>query len=152
MLFSSTLTVVNVLNVLIEKVTFGNILGISKTLDNKLSPHCSSINYFNHIYEVLLGFETSHKLSVIRRPLIHFHVLPIEEEHSRWNITDVKIVRVNGSSVHIYQIHGSHSTQVRRRLRRNIIWLQTDRILISPKPEPTPSLQYFLLLGLLLFC
>ena len=65
---SSTLTVVNVLNVLIEKVIFGNILGINRTLDNKFSPHCSSINYFNQIYEVLFGFETSHKLSVIWRP------------------------------------------------------------------------------------
>lgn len=66
--FSSPLTVANMLNVLIEKVIFGNILGIDRTLDNKFSPHCSSINYFNQIYEVLFGFETSHKLSVIWRP------------------------------------------------------------------------------------
>lgn len=66
--FSPALTVVNVLNVLIEKVIFGNILGINWTLDNKFSPHCSSINYFNQIYEVLFGFETSHKFSVIWRP------------------------------------------------------------------------------------
>lgn len=62
---------VNVLNVLIEKVIFGNILGINWTLDNKFSPHCASINYFNQIYEVLFGFETSHKFSVIWRPGEH---------------------------------------------------------------------------------
>lgn len=56
-------------------------------------------------------------------PIIHFHMLPIEEKHSRWNITDVKIVRVNGSSVHIYQINSSHFTQVRRGLRK----LQRER-------------------------
>lgn len=56
------------LNVLIEEVVFGNILGINRTLHNKFPPHCASINYFNQIYEVLFGFETSHKLSVIWRP------------------------------------------------------------------------------------
>lgn len=66
--FSSTLTAVNLLNVLIEQVVFGNILGINGTLDNKFSPHCSSINYFNQIYKVLFGFETSHKLGVIWGP------------------------------------------------------------------------------------
>lgn len=69
--FSSSLTAVNVLNVLIEKVIFGNILGINRTLDNKLPPHCSSIDYFNQIYEVLFGFEASHKLSVIWRSRHH---------------------------------------------------------------------------------
>lgn len=69
--FSSTLTAVNLLNVLIEQVVFGNILGINGTLDNKFSPHCSSINYFNQIYKVLFGFETSHKLGVIWGPEQH---------------------------------------------------------------------------------
>lgn len=68
---SPSLVRVTVLNVLIEKVIFGNILGINRTLDSKFSPHCSSINYFNQIYEVLFGFETSHKLSVIWRPRRH---------------------------------------------------------------------------------
>lgn len=118
---SPSLIRVTVLNVLIEKVIFGNILGINRTLDNKFSPHCSSINYFNQIYEVLFGFETSHKLSVIWRPIIHFHMLPIEEKHSRWNVTDVKIVCINWSLVHIYQVYRGHFTQVRRGLRKNII-------------------------------
>ena len=69
--FPSSLTAVNVLNVLIEKVIFENILGINRTLDNKLPPHCSSIDYFNQIFEVLFGFEASHKLSVIWRSRQH---------------------------------------------------------------------------------
>lgn len=66
--FSSSPTAADVLNVLIEKVIFGDILGVNRTLDNKFSPHGSPVDYFNQIYEVLFSFETSHKLSVIWRP------------------------------------------------------------------------------------
>lgn len=58
----------SVLNVLIEEVIFGDILGINRTLDNKFSPHCSPVDDFNQIHEVLFGFEASYKFSVIRRP------------------------------------------------------------------------------------
>lgn len=58
----------SVLNVLIEEIIFGDILGINRTLDNKFSPHCSPVDDFNQIHEVLFGFEASYKFSVIRRP------------------------------------------------------------------------------------
>lgn len=50
--------------------------------------------------------------SQLNLPIIHFHVLPIEEKHSRGNITDVKILRVNRSVVHIYQVNSRHLTEV----------------------------------------
>lgn len=61
-------TAMSVLNVLIEEVIFGDILGINRTLDNKFPPHCSPVDDFNQIHEVLFGFEASYKFSVIRRP------------------------------------------------------------------------------------
>lgn len=67
MLLSSP-TAVSVLNVLIEEVIFGYVLGINRTLDNKFPPHRSPVDDFNQIYEVLFGFEASYKFSVIRRP------------------------------------------------------------------------------------
>lgn len=56
------------LNVLIEEVIFGYVLGINRTLDNKFSPHGSPVDDFNQIYEVLFGFEASYEFSVIWRP------------------------------------------------------------------------------------
>lgn len=61
-------TAVSVLNVLIEEVIFGDVLGINRTLDDKFAPHCSPVDDFNQIYEVLFGFEASYEFSVIRRP------------------------------------------------------------------------------------
>lgn len=59
---------VSVLNVLVEEVIFGYVLGINRTLDNKFSPHRSPVDDFNQVYEVLFGFEASYEFSVIRRP------------------------------------------------------------------------------------
>lgn len=64
----SSPTAVSVLNVLIEEVIFGDVLGINRTLDDKFAPHCSPVDDFNQIYEVLFGFEASYEFSVIRRP------------------------------------------------------------------------------------
>lgn len=108
----SSLQQQRVLNVLIEEVVFGYVLGVNRTLNNKFSSHCSPVDDFNQIYKVLFGFEASYEFSVIRRPIIHFHVLPIEEKYGRGNITDVKILCINWSVVHIHQVDGSHFTQV----------------------------------------
>lgn len=56
------------LNVLIEEVVFGYVLGVNRTLNNKFSSHSSPVDDFNQIYEVLFGFEASYEFSVIRRP------------------------------------------------------------------------------------
>lgn len=64
----SSPTAASALNVLIEEVIFGYVLGINRTLDNKFSPHRSPVDDFNQIYEVLFGFEASYEFSVIRRP------------------------------------------------------------------------------------
>lgn len=45
-------------------------------------------------------------------------MLPIEEKYSRWNITDVKILRVDRGVGHIYQVYSGHFTQVRSGLRK----------------------------------
>lgn len=74
----SSPTAVSVLNVLIEEVIFGNILGINRTLDNKFSPHCSPVDDFNQIHEVLFGFEASYKFSVIWRPAVEREVTMVK--------------------------------------------------------------------------
>lgn len=73
------------------------------------------VSYRNCLKET---FQTAINSCQPNLPIIHFHMLPIEEKYSRWNITDVKIVCINWSLVHIYQIYSSHFTQVRRGLRK----------------------------------
>lgn len=67
----------SVLNVLIEEVIFGDILGINRTLDNKFPPHCSPVDDFNQIHKVLFGFEASYKFSMIRRPAAHREITTV---------------------------------------------------------------------------
>lgn len=56
-----------ILNTMVEKIIFGNILRINGTLDNHLPSHGSSVYNFNQIHEILLGLEAAHKLGVIWR-------------------------------------------------------------------------------------
>lgn len=56
-----------ILNTMVEKVIFGNILWINGTLHNHLTTHGSSIDNFNQIHEILLGLEAAHKFGVIWR-------------------------------------------------------------------------------------
>lgn len=54
-----------ILNTMVQKIIFGNILRINGTLHNHLPTHSSSINNFNQIHEILLGLEAAHKFGVI---------------------------------------------------------------------------------------
>ena len=44
-------------------------------------------------------------------PPVHFHVLPVEEEYGGRNEGDIKVLRVDGHSLHIYNIHVRHLGQ-----------------------------------------
>lgn len=69
---------------MIEKIIFGNILRINRTLDNHLPTHCSSVYHFNQIHEILLGLEAAHKLGVIWRAegkLIYSNISPSDIEY-----------------------------------------------------------------------
>lgn len=55
-----------ILNSMVEKVIFRNILRINRTLDNHLPTHGSSVYDLNQIHEILLGLEAADKLGVIR--------------------------------------------------------------------------------------
>ncbi len=55
-----------VLNSMVEKIIFGNILRIYGTLDNHLPTHGSSVYDLNQVHEILLGLEATDKLGVIR--------------------------------------------------------------------------------------
>lgn len=54
-----------ILNAMVEKVIFWNVLRINGTLDNHLPPHGASVYDLNQIHEILFGFEASDKLGVI---------------------------------------------------------------------------------------
>lgn len=45
-------------------------------------------------------------------PIINFHVLSVEEEDCRWDVTDVEVSRVDGGWVHIHDVDRRHVTQV----------------------------------------
>lgn len=54
-----------ILNSMVEKIIFGNILRINGTLDNHLPTHSPSVYNLNQIHEILLGLEAANKLGVI---------------------------------------------------------------------------------------
>lgn len=54
-----------ILNSMVEKIIFGNILRINGTLDNHLPTHGSSVYDLNQIHKILLGLEAANKLGVI---------------------------------------------------------------------------------------
>lgn len=56
-----------ILNSMVQKVIFRNILRINRTLDNHLPTHGSSVYDLNQIHEILLGLEAADKLGVIWR-------------------------------------------------------------------------------------
>lgn len=45
-------------------------------------------------------------------PIVHLHVLSIEEEHSGRDVTDVKVSGVNWSLVDVDDVDGRHVAQV----------------------------------------
>lgn len=50
-------------------------------------------------------------MTALHSPIIHFHVLPIEEEDSGGDVTNVKVSCVDGSFVHINNVDGRHVAQ-----------------------------------------
>lgn len=57
-------------------------------------------------------------------PIVDFHVLSIEKEHSWWDVADIKIVGVNRGFIHIDYVDRGHVTQVMCRfwqLQKNTI-------------------------------
>lgn len=52
---------------MVEEIIFGNILRIYGTLDDHFPPHGSSVDHFNQVHEILLGFEAANELGVIWR-------------------------------------------------------------------------------------
>lgn len=54
-----------ILNSMVEKIIFRNILRINGTLDNHLPTHGSSVYNLNQIHKILLGLEAANKLGVI---------------------------------------------------------------------------------------
>lgn len=56
-----------ILNSMVKKIIFGNMLRINRTLNNHLPTHGSSEYDFNQIHEILFGLEAAHKLGVIWR-------------------------------------------------------------------------------------
>lgn len=84
---------------MVEEIIFGNILRIYGTLDNHFPPHGSSVDHFNQVHEILLGFEAANELGVIWRAIIDLHVLSVEEEDSGGDVAYVEVSRVNGSFI-----------------------------------------------------
>lgn len=103
---------VMVLNAMVQKVIFGNILRIYGTLDNHFPSHGSSVYHLNEIHEILLCLKAADKLGVVWGAIIHFHVLPVEKENSGGDVADVKVSGVDGSFIHINDIDGRHVTQI----------------------------------------
>lgn len=55
------------LNSMVQKIIFGNILGINGALNNHLSTHGPSVYNLNQIHKILLGLEAADELGVIWR-------------------------------------------------------------------------------------
>ena len=49
-------------------------------------------------------------------PIVNFHMLTIEEEHSCWNQSNVKVTCVNRHGVNIHNVYVSHTRNIMGRL------------------------------------
>lgn len=56
--------------------------------------------------------EKSTSVTFVHSPIIHFHVLSVEEENSGGDVTYVEVSCVDGSFIHINDVDGRHVTQV----------------------------------------
>lgn len=54
-----------ILNAMVQKIIFRNILRIYGTLDDHLPTHGTSVYDLNQVHEILLGLEATNKFSVI---------------------------------------------------------------------------------------
>lgn len=59
--------------------------------NNVMALHCSTVNHFDEVYEVLLQCEDSKPLGIVRRAKINFHVLCVEQEDNARKQGDVKV-------------------------------------------------------------
>lgn len=127
--------VVEVLYPVVQEVILGDVLGVNGTPDHHLAPHSSSVDDLNEVHEVLLALEAAHELGVIRRPIIHLHVLSVEEEDGGGDVADVKVAGVDRDHVHFYGVYGRHVAQVMRRFRQRLVEVKTGGVFVSPEPQ-----------------
>lgn len=57
----------SVLDVMVQQIIFRDVSRVDRASDDQFSSHGASIDHFDQIHEVLLGFEASHKLGMIWR-------------------------------------------------------------------------------------
>ena len=134
------------LYIVVQEVELGDVPGVDGTPDHHLAPHGPSVDDLDQVHEVLLGLEAAHKLGVVRRPgrsndhntdtlrvqtpdgedppwcehspVVHLHVLPVEEEDGGGDVADVKVACVHRDPVHVHHVDGRHVAQFVRRFRQ----------------------------------